>query len=152
MSILLAFLAGGFGYWINRDPFTDAETYVASIGNVDRGPALSVECGASTGGKIAVRITPGFSLYSSGVPGTYSDRFRFDEAPPIELRVSYRGDVAFITGRDAERFVSGLRSSRRVVFELTDRALDGRIVRMSTLGAVDALEKLMASCPIGGTE
>ncbi len=145
-GLALALLAQAFIYSVEVDPFTDARTYVASNGSRERGPSLSVECGDLTGGKIAVRITPGFHLYTSGVPGTYTDRYRFDDREPAAFRVAYRGEEAFLTGRQATKFVDDMLVSSTVTFEMTDRYSETVILRMGTSGAADSVRQVREHC------
>jgi hypothetical protein len=137
-----------FGFGTYRDPMDDTETYMAQVGS-ERGPLLSVECGALTDGKMMVRVLAGRRLYSSGqFPGlaAYQDRVRFDQRPAATFGFHYIKEEAFLKGRDATRFISEVRASQSVTIEFTSYASGQFTVTLPLVNAAESIEKVEAKC------
>ena len=145
MQIVPWLLGLGFIFQSYSDPFTDAETHIAQVGS-DRGPALAIECGDETGGELRVRVTPGFQLYNSGVPGRYSDRYRFDDDQPVTYRVYYRGENAYLAGKEAHDFVRRLSNAETLNFEVTDWESAARMNTVRVNAPNGAIDRDMEKC------
>lgn len=121
ITILLAGLLSSFV--VTKDPMTDQLTYKAVLaqkGSV----SLSVECGPYTSNSIAIIAEPGFSLFESRItsgPNRFTTKIRFDDAPPLDVKIVNDGDVAVVTGdKQMVPLLRLFQSSSKVVLEVTD--------------------------------
>lgn len=124
LSLLL--MAAAPAFQISVNPMNDAPTYVAVLAQ-QGSVRFSVWCGANTHGMLAIVAEPGFSLFESRITygNSFATQIRFDDEPPIDIRVSNEGDTGFVMGdRQVRPLVQKLQSANRAVLELTNYAGD----------------------------
>ena len=146
--ILGIVLAGAaFSFQVEKDRFDDSKTAVASVGE-PRGPALRVECGALTGGKMAVRIISSRRLYRPMIAAVarYPQRVRFDERPAMQTEFYYRDDQVFAIEEDAMVFITYLKTSKVVAVELSDSSADDFYISFPLSGAAEAIAQVETAC------
>lgn len=147
--MLVYVLALAFGYAVSVDPFTDAPTHEARIGNAERN-SVAVLCGDRTDWKLAIEITASFQVeHDTYTP--LSGRLqpvRFDDDEPREMRFHYRpaGNVVMIFGEDAAMFSDGLLTKSRVRFRVSDYREQTYLFDLPTHGAESAVARVRREC------
>lgn len=143
---LALFSQAAFGFSTYRDPMDDQETFIAQIG-AEKGPALSIECGALTGQRTMIRVRPGRQMLSPLFPSMdYYERVRFDDRPAIKIGFRYVGNEVLASGWNAQVFLREMRSAARVTFELSDWQNTQFTMTVPLTGAVDSVEKVKQAC------
>lgn len=142
------FLAG-FAYHIEKDPFTDALTYVAQSGP-DNGPMVAIECGAETDGQLAILVKSTRPMYRPewALAAKYSERVRFDDAPMELYGFRYNGDYAVLTKAEARRFVAAAKAAATVHLEVEE--FDGKKAQFAVPlgGATDSIAAVEKACGV----
>lgn len=116
-------MLAAFVFIINQDPMTDARTYEARI---SQGRShVSVLCGASTGGKVAIEFQADREL------AIYSDQrasveWRFDYGTSEKAWANWFGDRATLVDEEADAFAAKAAKALRIRTRI--RAYDGEFV------------------------
>lgn len=132
-----------FMFVINRDPMNDAPTWEATAG--DRRVGISVLCGASTGGKMAVEFRVDQPLLELLNQRTMIE-WRVDDAEARKAQGFWWDKRATLTGRDAEAFVQQLRSAQRLRVRFAS-AIEGDVVMdMPVSDPSGAIGRVMQDC------
>jgi hypothetical protein len=147
VTVAALLFAVGFAFQTIKDPFTDKLTYIAQSGPND-GPMLAVLCGAETDGEMVVMAKISGPLYHPEIDliGKYPELVRFDDGDPIELGFRYDGRSAYLTKREAARFVSEMKLASKVTFALHDYRNEEQDVRVLLTGAADSVARVEAAC------
>lgn len=132
-----------FMFVTNRDPMDDSPTWEATAGNQRIG--VSVLCGASTEGKVAVEFRVDQPLLQLLNQRTMIE-WRFDEAEARKSQGFWWTDRATLTGRDAEAFVQQIRSAKRLRARFAS-AIEGDVVMdMSVSDPSGAIGRVIEDC------
>lgn len=137
-----------FTYQVYEDPFTDRQTYIASIEG-GRGELLAAECGFLTDNIFRIRIKIGRPLYEGNAFFTPKREHpvRFDDFRPANLTFHYNGGSAYILGKDADHFAQAMAEADQVTVKVLDYAGEPHIAIFPLNGAREALLKVDAACP-----
>ncbi len=147
-ALLVAMVAAGFLKTTYIDPFTDEKTRAATLGDV-KGERVQVYCSGDRKLRYVVEIASKSMLYVDEFTPNIGRRqpVRFDDEQPINMRFRYGSDEVFITGKDAEDFVAGLRRASRMRFEIFDWRNRGHLYDLTTNNAPYVLEWVDETCP-----
>jgi len=143
--MLSLFGALTFVFAIYQDPFTDRQTFLAEIGDVDRGPGISIACSPQRE-NWTVRILPG-QLVDRPVLGYENILVRFDDQPASTVFADYESREVLLEYEHAETFAQNATSSQRVIIGIRGPGNERQLVMQLPLtGAADAIAQVQQRC------
>lgn len=146
--LLMAASAASFVYEAKRDLMTDQVTHIATL-EIARDQRLVIGCGAETDGDLIVNYRPGRILRDrpSRTFLPWTNRFRFDQNPPVNLSVGYNDNAIVLVEESARSFIAQAKASSVVTIEFRDYTDSVYQHAIQLPGLNDALKAIEKNCP-----
>lgn len=142
---------GGYivhGYWgigTEKDPISDETiTTAMNVSNwVDSDPGNQFFIRCEAGDVATGIITQG---YLTANYNKVRVAYRLDGGDPVETRWSANQGLAFVTGKQAEKFIREVAASSSIFLRVTERDGESHDVDLSLQGTVEVAEKIAEAC------